>query len=97
MSFIGTFTRQNDQLVGDIRSLTLRTKVWIRPVAKTSDNAPDLRIFANGIEIGAGWTVLSKSTNQPYGSCQLDDPTFPAPIYARLIESEKGHLLMWSR
>ncbi|MDO9068057.1 MAG: DUF736 family protein, partial [Deltaproteobacteria bacterium] len=33
-----------------------------------------------------------------YVSVTLDDPTFPATIYARLIEEEDGaHNLIWSR
>ncbi|MGB3435495.1 DUF736 family protein, partial [Achromobacter sp.] len=33
-----------------------------------------------------------------YVSCTLDDPSFPATVYARLIEEEDGtHTLIWSR
>jgi uncharacterized protein (DUF736 family) len=28
---------------------------------------------------------------------KLDDPSFPAPIYANLVEVEGGHALVWSR
>ncbi|HBF56947.1 MAG TPA: DUF736 domain-containing protein, partial [Afipia sp.] len=27
----------------------------------------------------------------------LDDPSFPAPIYASLVENEDGYALIWSR
>jgi uncharacterized protein (DUF736 family) len=32
-------------------------------------------------------------------SVKLDDPSFPAPIYASLVEAEggEGHSLIWSR
>ncbi|WP_298431233.1 DUF736 family protein, partial [Ottowia sp.] len=33
-----------------------------------------------------------------YISVTLDDPSFPATVYARLIEEEDGtHTLIWSR
>ena len=35
---------------------------------------------------------------RPYLSVTLDDPSFPATIYARLVEGEDGvHNLIWSR
>ena len=33
----------------------------------------------------------------PNLSVKLDDPSFPAPIYASLVESDEGHSLIWSR
>ncbi len=47
-------------------------------------------------EIGAAWKATSKAGN-PYISVKLDDPSFPAPIFCRLVESEKGHSLIWTR
>ena len=36
--------------------------------------------------------------DRPYVSVTLDDPSFPATIYARLVEGEDGaHNLIWSR
>ncbi|MNE94905.1 hypothetical protein D3C80_1929240 [compost metagenome] len=32
-----------------------------------------------------------------YLSVKLDDPSFPAPIYASLVEVDGGHSLIWSR
>jgi len=28
---------------------------------------------------------------------KLDDPSFPAPIYANLVDAEEGYSLVWSR
>ena len=51
----------------------------------------------NGLEIGAAWKKLSKA-ERPYLSVTLDDPSFPATLYARLVEGEDGaHNLIWSR
>ena len=48
-------------------------------------------------EIGAAWKKISKA-DRPYLSATLDDPSFPATIYARLVEGEIGaHNLIWSR
>ena len=98
MAHIGTFTAQNDSFTGTVRTLTLNVKVKIVPSDKGSDNAPDYRIVAaGGFDIGAGWKKVSRA-ERPYLSVTLDDPSFPATIYARLVEGEDGvHNLIWSR
>ncbi len=98
MSTIGNFTASSNGFAGTVRTLTLNVKVKIVPSDKGSDNAPDYRIVAaNSLEIGAAWRKVSKS-DRAYLSCTLDDPSFPATIYARLVEGEDGtHNLIWSR
>jgi len=97
MANIGTFTAQNDSYSGSVRTLTLNVKVKIVPNDKDSENAPDYRIVAGNFEIGAAWKKISR-TERPYLSVTLDDPSFPATIYARLVEGEDGaHNLIWSR
>ena len=98
MANIGTFTAQNNSYTGTVRTLTLNVKVRLVPSDKTSENAPDYRVVAgNGLEIGAAWKKLSKA-ERPYLSVTLDDPSFPATLYARLVEGEDGaHNLIWSR
>ena len=98
MANIGTFTAQNGSYTGTVRTLTLNVKVRLVPSGKTSENAPDYRVVAgNGLEIGAAWKKLSKA-ERPYLSVTLDDPSFPATVYVRLIEEEDGtHNLIWSR
>jgi uncharacterized protein (DUF736 family) len=97
MANIGTFTAQNDSYNGTVRTLTLNVKVKIVPNDKESENAPDYRIVAGTFEIGAAWKKVSKS-DRPYLSVTLDDPSFPATIYARLVEGDdSAHNLSWSR
>ncbi|TAM07202.1 MAG: DUF736 domain-containing protein [Pusillimonas sp.] len=98
MSTIGNFTASSNGFAGTVRTLTLNVKVKIAPSDKASENAPDYRVVAgNGLEIGAGWKKVSKA-DRPYLSVTLDDPSFPATIYARLVEGEEGaHNLIWSR
>ena len=102
MATIGTFTRNEDGIFqGSIKTLSLNTKVRFVPAPATdSEKAPDLRAYAgNGIEFGAAWTKRTKDGARTYHSVKLDDPSFPAPIYASLIEaSEPGSFtLVWSR
>ncbi|UUZ77792.1 DUF736 domain-containing protein [Polaromonas sp. P1(28)-13] len=98
MANIGNFTAQGNSFSGTVRTLTLNVKVKIVPNTKESDNAPDYRIVAGTFEIGAAWKKLSKAEQRPYLSATLDDPSFPATIYARLVEAEDGtHNLIWSR
>ena len=97
MAHIGTFTAQGNSFNGTVRTLTLNVKVKFVPNDKESENAPDYRIVAGNYEIGAAWKKVSKA-DRPYLSVTLDDPSFPATIYARLVEGEEGaHNLIWSR
>ena len=100
MANIGTFTADKDGFTGTLRTLTLNVKVKLVPNPKESENAPDYRIVAgNNFEIGAAWKKLSKAEPpRPYLSVTLDDPSFPATLYARMVEGEDGvHNLIWSR
>jgi len=98
MANIGTFTAQNNGFAGSVRTLTLNVKVKFVPNDKGSENAPDFRIQAAGNhDIGAAWKKVSQAERE-YLSVTLDDPSFPATIYARLVEAEDGaHNLIWTR
>ena len=99
MAQIGTFTRgENGIFTGEIRTLTLRVKATIRPFERENERSPDYRVVANGTEFGAAWTKAARSTGAEYLSLKLDDPSFPAPIYATLVQGEDGEQkLFWSR
>ncbi|WP_051559220.1 DUF736 domain-containing protein [Allorhizobium undicola] len=49
-------------------------------------------------KLGAAWQKTS-GEGRDYLSVKLDDPSFPAPIYATLakVEGEEGLQLIWSR
>ncbi|TAL01125.1 MAG: DUF736 domain-containing protein [Rhodospirillaceae bacterium] len=96
MATIGTFTKQDNGFQGAITTLTVKAKVNIAAVEKTSEKAPDYRIFAGNAEIGAAWSQESKEGNK-YLSVKLDDPSFPAAITARLVASDQKHTLIWTR
>ena len=99
MATIGTFTAQGDGYTGSIKTLTLNVKTAVlRPNEKSDERAPDYRIFAGQTEFGAAWKRTSQQDRE-YLSVKLDDPSFPAPIYATLIEveGEEGLQLIWSR
>ncbi|PPQ16131.1 DUF736 domain-containing protein [Bradyrhizobium sp. AC87j1] len=100
MATIGNFTMNGNGFVGTVKTLALGTvKAKIVPAERTSEKAPDYRIFAGTIEFGAGWKKKSQDQNRDYLSVKLDDPSFAAPIYATLVEveGEEGHSLIWSR
>ena len=56
------------------------------------------RIFAGQTEFGAAWRKTS-GAGREYLSVKLDDPSFPAPIFASLVavEGGDGYALIWSR
>jgi uncharacterized protein (DUF736 family) len=98
MAQIGTFTRGEDgTYVGTIKTLLLNVKARIIPAeASENEKAPDLRVMVGDVDIGAAWRRTSKE-NTEYHSVKLDDPSFPAPIYANLVAVEGGYALVWSR
>lgn len=97
MATIGTFTLADDAYSGAIRTLTLDVRnAQLRPNDKTDDKAPHYRMFSGTIEFGAAWKKTSQA-NRDYLSVKLDDPSFPAPIYASLVETDGGFSLIWSR
>jgi uncharacterized protein (DUF736 family) len=98
MAQIGSFTRGDDgTLSGTIRTLSLNVKARLIPADPSPNGkAPDLRVLAGTAEIGAAWKRTSKD-NTVYHSVKLDDPSFPTPIFANLVEVEAGYALVWSR
>jgi uncharacterized protein (DUF736 family) len=98
MATIGTFTKTENGFTGAVKTLTLNVKARISPSEKSNDKAPDFRIFAGQTEFGAAWKKKS-AEGRDYLSVKLDDPSFPAPIYASLveIEGEDALSLIWSR
>ena len=97
MANIGTFIREGDAFTGTITTLALKAKTTIKPVTKASEQAPDFRVYAAGVEIGAAWSATSKA-HKPYLSVRLDDPSFAAAIYCRLIGiDDDQQMLIWNR
>jgi uncharacterized protein (DUF736 family) len=96
---IGTFTSTGNGFSGTVRTLALNAKAKLVRVENPSDKGPHFRIFAGNVELGAAWQKTVRATERDYLSVKLDDPSFPAPIYATLIEVEgqDGLQLIWSR
>ena len=84
MATIGTFTSNGNGFTGTVRTLALNAKANLVRVETPSDKGPHFRIFAGNVELGAAWQKTAKDTERYYLSVKLDDPSFPAPIYASL-------------
>ena len=99
MATIGTFTSNGNGFTGSIRTLTLNVKAKLVRIENPSDKGPHFRILAGTVELGAAWQKTAKDSERDYLSVKLDDPSFPAPIYANLVESdgEEGFQRRWSR
>ena len=98
MATIGTFTKSGEDFTGTVKTLALNVKAKIARAEKENDKAPDYRIFAGATEFGAAWKKTS-GAGRDYLSVKLDDPSFPAPIFASLVSVEggDGYALIWSR
>ena len=100
MATIGNFTKTENGFTGMVKTLNLNVKtVKFVPAEGDSERGPDFRIFAGAINFGAAWKKTARETQREYLSVKLDDPSFPAPIYASLVEADDGesHNLIWSR
>ncbi len=100
MATIGSFKKVGNDYQGEIVTLSVQTK-GVRIVAETNrsnDNAPSHRVYVGRAEIGAAWSKRSEE-GRDYLSLKLDDPSFTAPIYAKLFNDEdgEGYTLIWSR
>lgn len=86
---IGQITKTENGFTGTLRTLTVKAEIKL--VANDTDNekAPDFRVTANGVEVGAAWEKTSKN-DKPYLSVKLDDPAFAAPVYAVASIPEDG-------
>ena len=98
MAIIGTFTQEQDgSYSGILSTLTINVKVKLTPIEAKSESAPDFRVTAGKNEIGAGWTKEARAGGE-YVSLKIDDPSFPAPVFASLVASNEGGFnLLWDR
>jgi uncharacterized protein (DUF736 family) len=100
MATIGTFTAADNGYTGSVKTLTLNVKAKFVATEKDNDKTPDFRIFASStVEFGAAWKKTARDSDREYLSVKLDDPSFPAPIYASLVkgEGDDSFTLIWSR
>jgi uncharacterized protein (DUF736 family) len=97
MATVGSFKQDSNGFTGTVQTLGFKAKLMIKAVDKASDTAPDYRVLAGAVEVGAAWSKVS-GEGVPYVSLKLDDPSFAAPIYANLVDKNDGtHDLIWSR
>ena len=98
MAIIGTFTGSENGYLGTIRTLTINLRASIKPADKTSEKAPDYRVFSGDAEFGAAWRKTS-AEGRDYLSLKLDEPSFAGPIFCNLIEldTDGSFNLVWSR
>ena len=98
MATIGTFPSTASGFNGSIKTLNLNVKARFERIENPSDKGPHFRIYSGPVELGAAWQKVSNE-GRDYLSVKLDDPSFPAPIYATLVEveGEEGLQLVWSR
>ena len=101
MAIIGTFSKTADGYSGAVRTMTVNVKAAFVANDKNGNaKAPDFRVMAGKIELGAAWRVEPKKEDmKPFLRVELDDPSFGATISAALFENgEEGKgVLVWSR
>lgn len=99
MPQIGIFSRNDDGFFGNVCTLTLDVKLAILPAEKSeAENAPDHRVFCDGVEIGVAWDRTGEKAGA-YLSVSLDDPSFNQPIRSNLFQDAEKDVwtLHWNR
>ena len=102
---LGSFTKNSDgSFNGTLRTINITAAISIIPAAKSSEAAPDYRVYAgNGrMEIGAAWSQVAKSSGETYLNVKVASPEFgDRNIRARLVKLEEPtddgseFLLLW--
>ena len=100
MAVIGSFTKTDKGWAGKLQTLMIRgTEIRIEKAdSLPNERSPDYRVFFGTVEVGAGWTKEGQSGGT-YVSLQIDDPLFPAPLFANLVFSRERDeaALLWNR
>ena len=75
---LGTFTQLDDGvLTGMFKTLNVSVSLAIVPIDKTSDKAPDHRVYAGPRhEVGAGWSQVAKSSGETYINLKIGSPDY---------------------
>jgi len=100
MPVIGTFSAVNDGYTGTIRTLSINARVkFIVNDRKETESAPDFRVSLGATEIGAAWRRTKQGTEQSYLRVRIDDPAWPQPIWAILLEATDDGVvrMVWRR
>jgi len=96
MATLGVFSRHEDMYYGCINTLMIRTRLEILPSGLEGEKSPQYRVMIGTTQVGAGWDRTSRQ-GEAYLCLKLDDPSFPAPIFANLVARGDEHHLVWSR
>ena len=105
MNIIGNFTKNGETYHGSIQTLPFSGPVTLEPVKeRINEDTPAFRMFSvpgrqrGRVQLAAAWKNVSEGGKE-YLNVTLDEPSFPAPIFCRLIQLEgrEDYSLIWSR
>lgn len=99
MSTIGQFKLENDAYEGTISTLTMNCEASFIPNKnKKHEDSPDYFVKTGECDLGFARHAVSKGDDgTPYLSVYLDDPSFAAPIWAAMFDTDGDANLVWSR
>ncbi|MEN5279323.1 DUF736 domain-containing protein [Brucella sp. TWI432] len=93
------FDQRGSSFVGQMELIGQTIDLVFWPREKKGEFSPDYDIYKKSFVVGSAWRRKTLDTEKYYLSVKLDDPTFLAPIYARLLDKdERGkYALVWQR
>lgn len=96
MSVIGQFRREGDGFVGRVSTLAFDASLRLVPTDRGAPKGPQFLVLKGDVQVGAAWRA--GETSGAVLNLKLDDPTWAAPLKARLMAAEDGVLpLTWIR
>ena len=86
MPAIGYVTRTAKGFKGNLKTLGIKAPIEFIPNStKNTDKQPDYLVFVDGVEVGAAWSRVSKTSGNDYVCLQIAAPEFgPRKITANL-------------
>ncbi len=99
MRKIGEFDLRGNSFAGQIHFINQSVDLVFWPREKKGEFSPDFDIYKESYVVGSAWRRKTLDTEKDYLSVKLDDPTFLAPIYARLLDKDERskYALVWQR
>lgn len=90
---IGSLYQISDEILGELRSLTISPSAASVPVhASKCSVGPSHVVVASGVKVGAAWPAVAGSGIVL--KVRIDDSTSPSPLVGTLTETGEGEFVL---
>ena len=99
MRIIGMFDQRGSSFAGQVELIGQTIDLVFWPREKKGEFSPDYDVYKKSFVVGSAWCRKTLDTERNYLSVKFDDPSWVAPIYARLLDKDADgkYALVWQR